>query len=115
MIGLDPGREALRRAVEARTRAMLEHGLVAEVQGLLAAGVPAAARPLQSIGYRQALAVLRGEMTEAEAEHAIATETMRYAKRQRTWFRHQEPGIRWFADPDAAFAAALEWVDRPFP
>jgi tRNA dimethylallyltransferase len=115
VIGLDPGREALRRAVEARTRAMLEHGLVAETVGLLAAGVPADARPLQSIGYRQALALHRGELTRAAAERAIVTETMRLAKRQRTWFRHQEPGIRWFAHPDEAYAAAIEWLDRPFP
>ena len=42
VIGLDPGREALRRAVEARTRAMLEHGLVAEVRS---ASSPPACRP----------------------------------------------------------------------
>ena len=40
---------------------------------------------------------------------------MHLAKRQRTWFRHQEAGIRWFADPDEAYAAAIEWLDRPFP
>jgi tRNA dimethylallyltransferase len=115
VIGLDPGREALRGAVETRTRSMLEGGLVAEVRGLLADGVPADARPLQSIGYRQALAVLRGEMADAEARHAIVTETMRLAKRQRTWFRHQEPAVRWFAEPDSAFATALEWLDGLIP
>jgi len=115
-IALDPGQDALRRAVEARTRLMLERGLLAEVQGLLAAGVPPDARPLRSIGYRQAAAVLGGAMTEAEAERAIVTETLRFAKRQRTWFRHQEPGIVWFADPDRAFAAVTEWLDAaPFP
>jgi tRNA dimethylallyltransferase len=113
VIGLDPGRDALREAVTARTRRMLERGLVAEVRALLAEGVTADARPLQSIGYRQALAVLRGEMTEAEAERAIVTETLRFAKRQRTWFRHQEPGLRWFADPDSAYAAVLDWLDHP--
>jgi tRNA dimethylallyltransferase len=111
VIGLDPGRDALREAVAARTRRMMERGLVAEVQALLAAGVPADARPLRSIGYRQALAVLRGEMTEPEAERAIVTETLRFARRQRTWFRHQEPGLRWFADADSAYAAALDWLE----
>ena len=113
VLGLDPGRQRLRGAVEARARRMLGEGLVAEVRGLLAAGVPADARALQSIGYRQALAIVRGEMSEAEAERAIVTATMRFAKRQKTWFRHQEPGIRWFEDPESAYAAALDWLDEP--
>jgi tRNA A37 N6-isopentenylltransferase MiaA len=53
-------------------------------------------------------------MTEPDAERAIVTETMRLAKRQRTWFRHQEPGIRWFAAPDPAYAAAVEWLAERF-
>jgi tRNA A37 N6-isopentenylltransferase MiaA len=36
---------------------------------------------------------------------------MRYAKRQRTWFRHQTPGVRWFADAGSAHAAALAWLE----
>jgi tRNA dimethylallyltransferase len=110
-IGLDPGPEALRRAVIERTRQMLVDGLVAEVRALLASGVPPSARPLQSIGYRQSLAVIAGRLTEVAAEQAIVAETMRLAKRQRTWFRHQEPGIRWFADTESAYAAIGEWLD----
>jgi tRNA dimethylallyltransferase len=115
VIGLDPGRTRLREAVVARTRRMMEEGLVAEVGSVIASGVPAEARPLRSIGYRQAVAVLRGEMTEAEAEAAIVTATMRFAKRQMTWFRHQEPGIRWFPDGEAAHAAATAWLDARIP
>jgi tRNA dimethylallyltransferase len=115
LLGLAPDRTLLRAAVVARTRRMLAEGLVAEVRGLLANGLPADARPLQSIGYREAVAVVRGEMPEDEAEPAIVGATMRLAKRQMTWFRHQEPGIRWFADADAAHAAAVEWLDAAFP
>jgi tRNA dimethylallyltransferase len=111
VVGLDPGRERLREAVVARTRWMLDAGLVGEVRALLASGVPAEARPLHSVGYRQALAVVRGEMSEAEAEAAIVGATMRLAKRQRTWFRNQEPGIRWFSSPDEAYDAAVVWLD----
>jgi tRNA dimethylallyltransferase len=110
LLGLAPDRARLRVAVAARTRRMLEEGLLGEVRRVLADGVPADARPLQSIGYRQAVAVLRGEMAESEAEAAIVTATMRLAKRQMTWFRHQEPGILWFPDTDAAHAAAVEWL-----
>ena len=105
---LDPGRERLRRAVEARTDAMLRAGLVEETRALLAR-YPGA-RPLRAIGYREAAAVVRGEADVASARRDIVASTMRYAKRQRTWFRHQEAAT-WFAEPDEAFAAALAWLD----
>jgi len=110
LVGLALPRDVLRRRVEARTRAMIEGGLVDEVKAVLAAGRSPDLRPLQAIGYRQALAVLRGDMSLAEAEPAIVTETMRFAKRQMTWFRHQAR-VTWFPDPDSARAAALSWLD----
>ncbi len=112
LVGLRPGRAQLRRAVEARTRAMLAGGLVDEVRGLLARGLAPGLRSLQSIGYRQALAVARGELTEPAAERAIVSETMRLAKRQLTWFRHQQPGVRWFEDAEGAWRAILAWLEE---
>jgi len=109
LLGLDPDRGALRAAVERRTREMLEQGLVEEVRGLLARGFGPELRPLRSIGYRQAVAVVRGEMDLAGAEQAIVTDTMRFAKRQRTWFRHQAE-VTWLPDPASAHRAALEWL-----
>ena len=105
---LDPGREALRPAVEARTDAMLEAGLVEETRALLARYPEA--RPLDAIGYRQAAAVVRGASDVAQARRDIVVETMRYAKRQRTWFRHQQDA-EWFADPASAFDLAARWLD----
>ena len=90
--------------------AMLARGLVEETRGLLAR-YPGA-RPLGAIGYRQAVAVVRGDAAVADAQRDIVVETMRYAKRQRTWFRHQETAT-WFADADQAFEAALRWLDGP--
>jgi len=110
VVGLDPGREALRAAIEARTRQMLEQGLIEEVRGLLSRGMDPLARPLQAIGYRQAVSVLRGEMTVQEAEGAIVTATLRFAKRQMTWFRHQAD-VRWFARAERAHEAVLAWLD----
>ena len=110
VVGLDPGRAALRAAIEARTRQMLEQGLIDEVRGLLSGGLDPLVRPLQAIGYRQALSVLRGEMTLDDAERAIVTATLRFAKRQMTWFRHQAE-VRWFAHADEAHGAALAWLD----
>ena len=112
LVGLDPGRDALRLAVLARTRRMLEAGLIDEVRGLVSRGLDPLARPLQAIGYRQALSVLRGEMTVEEAESAIVTATMRFAKRQMTWFRHQAD-VQWFARADEAHEVVLAWLDEP--
>jgi len=114
VVGLDPDRATLRRAVETRTREMLARGLVEEVRGLLGRGYGPDLRPLRAIGYRQAVAVVRGEMTVPEAESAIVTETMRFAKRQRTWFRHQQSDAEWFSHADEAYAAVLRWLgDAP--
>jgi tRNA dimethylallyltransferase len=109
-VGLAPDREQLRRVVQRRTRGMLEAGLLDEVRGLLGRGYGPDLRPLQSIGYREAVAVVRGEMTPAEAEPAIVTATMRFAKRQMTWFRHQAR-VRWFQTAEDAEEAALAWLD----
>ena len=105
---LDPGREALRPAVEARTDSMLAAGLVEETRALLAQ-YPGA-RPLDAIGYRQAAAVVRGESDVAKARRDIVVETMRFAKRQRTWFRHQQEA-EWCADAASAEGLASRWLD----
>jgi tRNA dimethylallyltransferase len=110
-LGLAPERTALRRVVEERTRDMLRGGLFDEVRGLLERGYGPELRPLQAIGYREAVAVIRGEMSAAEAEAAIVTATMRFAKRQMTWFRHQAR-VTWFGDPGEAEAAARTWLAR---
>jgi len=81
------------------------------VRGLLAAGFEPSLRPLRAIGYRQAVAVARGELSESEAERSIVTDSMRFAKRQMTWLRHQQPNVRWFESVEQAHAAALAWLD----
>jgi len=110
LIGIDPGPQALRAAVVARTRRMLTEGLLHEVRGLLAVGVPADCRSLRSVGYRQALAVVLGERPAEHIERDIVTATMQYAKRQRTWFRHQVEAT-WCRDAEAAHQAACAWLD----
>ena len=109
VIGLDPPRDELRAAVERRTRDMLAGGLLEEVRGLLARHGGADLRPLRAIGYRQAVSVVRGAQTVDDAQRDIVKETMRYAKRQMTWFRHQEE-VCWFTRAADARAAAREWL-----
>ena len=94
---LDPPREELEQRLAARTRWMFEQGLLGETRRLVDRGFRDTA-PMRSVGYRQALAVLDGELTEDQAERETFLETRRYAKRQRTWFR-REPGTRFVAPP----------------
>jgi len=109
VVGLHPPRDALRAAVEERTRQMLEGGLLDEVRAVLARYGGRDLRPLRAIGYRQAVAVVAGTQTVDDAQRDIVKETMRYAKRQMTWFRHQED-VRWFARAADARAAVREWL-----
>jgi len=110
-IGLFPPRDALYARIGHRTERMFREGLVEEVKALLATAVPAAAKPFESLGYRQALQVVRGEMPVEQAPLETALRTRQYAKRQMTWFRH-EPDIRivngFGDDPDVqAFVCSL--------
>lgn len=107
---LDPGQLALRPRVERRTAAMLEAGLVEEARRLL--GLHGAVRPLAAIGYREAVAHLRGELPGEQLPRAIVVSTMQYAKRQRTWFRHQVAGASWFTDGAELREAARAWLDE---
>ena len=93
-IGLNPPRAALYERLNRRCAAMFAAGLVEETRMLLARYGPVKA--LDSLGYRQALAVVRGELSE-EAAIAVAQQGHRnYAKRQLTWFR-REPDVHWIA------------------
>lgn len=96
---LDPPREALNQAIDARARALFDRGLVEEVEGLVARGYAEAA-PMRSVGYKEALAVVRGELSREEAIRLVARDTRHYAKRQRTWFR-KEPAARFLPPPYA--------------
>jgi tRNA dimethylallyltransferase len=109
-IGLQPPRDVLRARVEARTRDMFARGLLDEVRGLLQR-YGRDLRPLRAIGYRQAIEVIEGRLSEEDARRSLDTETMQYAKRQRTWFRHQAAAT-WFEDVEAAAAAAASWLDE---
>lgn len=96
---LDPPREVLARSIAKRTRAMFDKGLVEEVQELVRNGYRDAPA-MGSLGYRQALAVVDGQLSLSEAVAETERQTRAYAKRQRTWFR-REPGVRFVTPPYA--------------
>src|SRR5258708_2340240 len=94
-IGLDPDRAELAAALDTRTREMFQSGLIEEVRGLLAGGCTGAEKPFESLGYKQALTVMRGAMTIEDAIASTQNETRQYTKRQRTWLR-REAQVLWF-------------------
>jgi tRNA dimethylallyltransferase len=104
-IGLEPDRNALYERINARCAAMFEGGLIDETRRLLtayqAADAPSdsdqrpIARALGSLGYRQVVQHLRGELSAELALLAAQQAHRNYAKRQLTWFR-REPEVNWF-------------------
>jgi tRNA dimethylallyltransferase len=105
-LGLRMDRERLTRILDARVIAMFRGGLVEETRSLLTRH-PADARPFGTIGYREAAAVVRGEMDEPAAILETQRRTRAYAKRQMTWLR-SERNVHWLdaSDPDQAFETA---------
>src|ERR687897_1409562 len=89
-------------------------GIVDEVRGLLARGVPAGARPFGGLVYRQVMEMLRGVRGEAETRALIVQENRRYARRQLIWFR-KEPTLIWFDGPGELPATLQRVLDALAP
>jgi tRNA dimethylallyltransferase len=68
---------------------MFDSGLLEETLALVAAGLEEPLRRLRAVGYDEALDLIAGTLTRAEAEARTNARTRQLAKRQRTWFRHQ--------------------------
>ena len=97
--GLRLDRAALDARIAARVEAMWDAGLVEEVAGLERRGLRHGVTAARALGYRQVLAFLDGEVTEAAARQATIDATRRFAHKQETWFK-RDPRIRWL-DPAA--------------
>ncbi len=100
-IGLRMTLEALAPRLARRVDEQFAAGLVAEVRGLLARGVPREARPFGGLVYRQMLDELDGVRGREATRALIVQENRRYARRQLIWFR-KEPTLRWFDGPGEA-------------
>jgi len=100
--------------VTRRVDQQFEGGLLDEIRGLLARGVPEHARPFGGLVYRQALEHLHGVRDEPSTRALIAQENRRYARRQLIWFR-KEPNLQWFdgpGDSPRALAAVQTLLDE---
>jgi tRNA dimethylallyltransferase len=116
LIGLRPGRDVLEKRIMARVESMFASGLLPEVRRLRDDFGPESPA-FKAIGYRDALLLLSGDVTEREAKESTARSTLRYAKRQMTWFR-REPGVEWFdgcGDEATLQVAVSEYLRREIP
>lgn len=91
VLGLMPATRELRRRIEERLRLRLEQGLIEEVQGLLASGVPPERLEALGLEYRYLTRFLRGQIQSREDLFLrLAAAIVDFAKRQRSWFRRME-------------------------
>jgi tRNA dimethylallyltransferase len=104
---LMPEPDLLHERIEQRTALWLSGGWVTEVETLLNAGVRSDAPGLRILGYRQVLGLIQGKLSMEECMTETVVATRRYARTQRTWFRKEDPQLRFDrADPTAADALA---------
>ena len=94
----DYPRQELYARIDARVDAMLDAGLVDEVERLLKDGVPPNSQCMQGIGYKEVVQYLKNEITHSTMRNIIQQNSRNYAKRQLTFFK-KLPGIVWL-DPN---------------
>jgi len=105
-IGLAAPRDELTARLDARVDRMWDAGLLDEVSALIPLGLENGVTARRAIGYAQALAELKGELSRAEAIAQTQQLTRRYARRQVSWFKRY-PGIQWldYDSPELVTAA----------
>lgn len=106
-VGLAIDAELLRRRIADRVDDMWQRGLVAEVRALAGSGLRAGRTASRALGYAQVLALLDGQLTEAQAREETVRVTRRFARRQRSWFG-RDPRICW--QPPGPLADAVRRV-----
>lgn len=87
--------QVLRNRIDLRCNEMWDGGIVLETQQVLDMGVDRYAQALSTVGYREVIQFLRGEISEVLAIEKMKTATRQYAKRQRTWF-YKDERYTWF-------------------
>ncbi|GIK59084.1 MAG: tRNA dimethylallyltransferase [Chloroflexota bacterium] len=112
VIGLYRERAAHYARIDARVDEMMAAGLLAELEGLRAAGYGRALPAMSGLGYQQLWAYLDGKMALDTAVERIKFETHRFARHQAAWFRRDDPTISWFdaAQSDVGTAVAEQVV-----
>lgn len=112
-LGLNPERKSLYQRINARAERMFAQGLIEETRALRER-YGSNARPLDSLGYKQATQFILGELSLPDAVAAAQQAHRNYAKRQITWFR-REAGVHWisgFGSDAGVQKQSLEWIEK---
>ncbi|MDQ6719610.1 MAG: tRNA (adenosine(37)-N6)-dimethylallyltransferase MiaA [Candidatus Dormibacteraeota bacterium] len=108
-VGLTADLGVIDARLEERSRLQVERGLVAETRAALSAGVPANAPVLTGIGYAEALAHIRGDISLEKLPVAMAQANRQYARRQLRWWR-RDHRVRWFQIEPDPLVAILKYL-----
>ncbi len=115
-IGLQLERSALHQRADRRLEAMIDAGFVEEVRALLQAGYSRDLPSMSGLGYRELAAHLLDDLPLDEAIQSAIYATHDFIRRQLTWFRGHDSGIRWHdsanLQPAALIAELRAWLDR---
>ena len=107
-------RAILYERIDRRVGEMISRGLFDEVKHLLESGIPAGATAMQAIGYKEAVDVIYGKISEEDAAEHIRQASRRYAKRQITWFSRRKDALRLFHDDpggtEKLMTEAVRWA-----
>jgi len=110
-VGLTAPLAVIDQRLAERSRRQVERGVVQETRDALAAGVPATAPVLTGIGYAEALAHIRGEVSLEDLPSVMAASNRRYARRQLRWWK-RDPRVRWFEIEPDPMPAILNYVEN---
>lgn len=111
MVWLDRDNEELEKRISDRTNQMIANGLIEETENLLASGIRENPSASSSVGYRECIAFLDGELEREELPKAISHSTRRLVFKQRKWFRkHLGENSRIVIDEDKGTGDPHEWI-----
>ena len=110
-VGLSMDRDRLYGLIDERVDAMVDGGLLGEIEGLLDAGLRATLTASQAIGYKEFVPVVEGRSDLDDAVAAVKQASRRYAKRQLTWFR-ADPRVEWIEMDELSLDQAAEATIR---
>ena len=114
VLGLTMNRERLYSIIDQRVESMLERGFLDEVRGLLSRGYPPSLPAMSGVGYQELAAHIAGVSSLEEAVQRIKYRTHAIARRQYSWFRLNDPRIRWLEadglDLDETIAMAHDYI-----
>jgi tRNA dimethylallyltransferase len=108
--GIDVNRELLYDKINKRAELMWENGLIEETKGVLEMGYSASLNSLNTVGYKECIAYLNGDMSSEEALDKMKINTRRYAKRQITWFKRFDDIIWLSGTNDKVAGKIVEWL-----